>query len=972
MRKSMFLLFGLGAFALTACEDGPYQTYSPAAPGAGDRWNDSKLPGANDPSSQGFNADFGGGSKQELCTGPEKAKRWSKMINEQLFPPRKAGGLDFAGSDAWEGLTFEKAEQTLCQGDAQGSDDNSYFSSWGDAGEVLVGYSQVTHKIDFVQINQGYKGKIKFESRPGSPFSADGIHKYEVGVSSQIQKDGQKFQWDWATAPSPGQLSARIKQATELYDALMYTFGPELQSETTDCKAAGKCLLITDTNGGGIFGARGVGFYIHLPSVTKGPELSSTPDYLYSFIVKLLPFSTGIMHLKLDAEGPTVEALQLGDKSPKANCKVKIGYKYKDFLDSCINVLQDPAANQLNLNKWLGGHAHTDESYVFNVVGVNFNFTPAAGAFPDKDIIHDDWVPGDDDTATEYILDVRANGALKNELVYDPATQAPAIPTKPDNHGSAAIYREFVRNAQDQINAMLPAAKRHPLADPACLLPDANDDGVPDVDPYSWAPADGCTGLEGMMIPGDPAWTANPALKKLSLPFASARGYGYSTTALRPGDPQIVYCADPGTWSFCGGVDPVGSTGSVWDTSWRRLLKILGRGDLYSLPPETRDRRFFWKIWSLAYVKYLRAATLAPIDLSAPQFTQFEADPDNLFFDAPGGGAERFEYIDRRFVSEGNPPFNVEYHAQIQSGNQQYVNYKKRFERGEKTIYRAMSTNKSAPLGVEENWFFSNIVGSVVLKNSFSAASETKDALFCATNLDTECTDVDPTNQPPKDKAGAIRKDSKGRPLLQRYPGAFGETAFTLGTSHIKIEETLQNLQNAWVSVPSFANPYAANDSTQQPTMLQVLTNWKPKQPQEGFPIPVNGTRSRFYSATSLDFTGESTTFNFDYEDDLAKPGYAKLLAAETFDFLGDVFLCKDPISGDLLSVKMYDSMADILDWIQTHPNSQDNCGIIIQYSPFNNYPDYVAALPVGMLLKVNSGSGFGRVGHVETFVPGL
>ena len=31
-----------------------------------------------------------------------------------------------------------------------------------------------------------------------------------------------------------------------------------------------------------------------------------------------------------------------------------------------------------------------------------------------------------------------------------------------------------------------------------------------------------------------------------------------------------------------------------------------------------------------------------------------------------------------------------------------------------------------------------------------------------------------------------------------------------------------------------------------------------------------------------------------------------RLLAVETTDFLGEVFLCKDPPSGDLLSVRMY------------------------------------------------------------------
>ena len=93
MRKLTVCLLALSAMGLGACEDGPTQVYDPSPEGAGDRWNDGKTGGTVDPAKAGFNADVGGGSKQEICTGSEKSKRWSKMIGEDIKPPRFMAGL---------------------------------------------------------------------------------------------------------------------------------------------------------------------------------------------------------------------------------------------------------------------------------------------------------------------------------------------------------------------------------------------------------------------------------------------------------------------------------------------------------------------------------------------------------------------------------------------------------------------------------------------------------------------------------------------------------------------------------------------------------------------------------------------------------------------------------------------------------------------------------------------------------------
>jgi hypothetical protein len=105
------------------------------------------------------------------------------------------------------------------------------------------------------------------------------------------------------------------------------------------------------------------------------------------------------------------------------------------------------------------------------------------------------------------------------------------------------------------------------------------------------------------------------------------------------------------------------------------------------------------------------------------------------------------------------------------------------------------------------------------------------------------------------------------------------------------------------------------------------------------------------------------------------------ILAYETEDFLGDVFLCYDHIGaderagtgrpGDILSAHLYTSVTSILDWMAAHPTAQDNCGIIVRYSPYNNYPDYIQSTNNGIRLGIEQGAGFGRVSDCTVFVPG-
>jgi hypothetical protein len=82
------------------------------------------------------------------------------------------------------------------------------------------------------------------------------------------------------------------------------------------------------------------------------------------------------------------------------------------------------------------------------------------------------------------------------------------------------------------------------------------------------------------------------------------------------------------------------------------------------------------------------------------------------------------------------------------------------------------------------------------------------------------------------------------------------------------------------------------------------------------------------------------------------------------------VFVCQDPNpnSGDLLHVRIYDSGQTILDWLANHPGAQAACDIVVRYSPYNNYPDYITSRANGVKINISQGYGFGRVDDVTLY----
>jgi len=269
-------------------------------------------------------------------------------------------------------------------------------------------------------------------------------------------------------------------------------------------------------------------------------------------------------------------------------------------------------------------------------------------------------------------------------------------------------------------------------------------------------------------------------------------------------------------------------------------------------------------------------------------------------------------------------------------------------------------------------------------------------AEYCATHLDPGC--FASGNMAPTDNLGNILKRPNGEPLLAGYCGIWNPTPLALGTSNIQLitddysADQAQLTTTHEVSIPTYANPY---DPTSAPgTPIKVLVPWLPSQNGVGFPVAASGQQDIFVQTAELDFAGQVVTSVMDYLPVTVTPSgpdggtggtpytAANVLAYEAQDFLGDVFVCYDSVSGgnrvgtgrpgDILAARMYTSVQEIIKWIGSHPGAQDNCGIIVRYSPFNNYPDYITSLSNGVRLGIDQGSGAGRVTDLTVFTPGV
>jgi len=1073
MRRSVTtVLFASVAIAamgfLVGCEDGPNQTYSPAT---GTLFNNGETDASVNPGQYPYDAGYAGTNSLQVCTQDLERARWAKMLTEDIKPPRYYAGVDMAGGDSWAGITVEEATQkpdptTLEGGNCQGTSTgispcpsgNGECGQiyWGNNQEVIFTYNLATHVVDQMELNLGYTGTMSF-SEPANR-SLDGMkHDYVLQVGLPPLKDQKTYEIPWdntnCVAPPKGQYPANPcydQVLTELYNAAMNTFaaaaGTPFPQDSPSCGPNGdhNCLeYANDGAGDTIFGFRPLVVYF-LGSQHSGlPQpVVSTFTTVYNFYSKLEPYSKAPELIKIDPQGP-VAAMPVGDNGK--TCTQTIGMTYQDFLDNCINVWSsgNQQFNTLDLNKLLGGMQHDYENITFNVVGVNQNFSltpdlstyqvvqdynPSAGCSPDT-------CPHPTDVSTDWYFDVRASADLTNEggLLI----------------GTGLVEREFARLAQQDINAL--TGGTHQIGDPACIPVSAAGAPLGGNVPPGGQYAAGCTGLESMLFAGgacDVAGANAGTCGGAGQPPCCSNypddphgllvdPFGVNSSVIEPGDPTSGFADLQGYIR----------SGPFWDTTLQQVVDVLGHGNILGLPAQLRDRRYFFRWFGIANIKYMKAfgacvdanpsnPTSCLTSITPTAIANQPIDMESLFFDNNYQNQfDKFEYIDRSLVQNPPPanqpylgiPMDYEYGSDVKAANQRYTNWYRRLDREENAMYTAFNVNKKDQPGQENFLNLTNMFGSPVLTAlapSYECAAahvtggayDATDPNFPGMNPAKDCGNppaalLDPvTGNSLMDLNGQMAAEDPGHAaaypnahtLAYYYPGVWGNTVFSKGHSAIRVTEGDRLVEGAHVVLPNFANPWAATSNPNDPnaTPINVLVPWAPDQPGSGFSFPYDSTTDKTIQAGELHFEGVLETYTLFYKpwEDIAKQncysdntcntGYTcqagqcvasdqtvKIAAIYASDFLGEIFACQDPLTGDVLRVRMYTSTYNVLDWLANHPgdpnpssstvsvpSAQDSCSIIVRWSPYDNYPDIVASLTNGVWMNSNSGQGYGRI----------
>jgi hypothetical protein len=456
------------------------------------------------------------------------------------------------------------------------------------------------------------------------------------------------------------------------------------------------------------------------------------------------------------------------------------------------------------------------------------------------------------------------------------------------------------------------------------------------------------------------------------------------------------------------------------------------------VPVELADRRFFFQQWVFATVKYLESAnnptaTLAQIDANV-------YDENGLFFDNYGGNGSGFEvaqYDDRLTVNSGNQaPTAFSVTVNLTTGLVNTFIFDRYNFRGDTAVFTAIKDNPSDKLGAE-TIYLANIAGQPVLQNYFGPgpagyACATNDAaVTVAANCPCPGTStyyvdggLEAGPQPGMTDGGPfgvdggvplincpVYLDDLGNYLFGPYADAFGALAPpttdggspTLGTTIFNIPALgaatedqpsgivitpgpYEDIQSAIVQLPVVSPPatwLGSGGTLETPGYLLPYLSGA----TIGFPITVDGSRDKFYNTLNVDFSagsvnGQTVNFNMDYEYVPAGSQNLVVRALESQNYFGLLFPCSEvnPATGntDILSIRMYDNGATILDWITSHPASINDCGIQIKESIYGNYIDYISfgvnpgdAIS-GMRFGLNPGFGGSVITDGTVFDPNI
>ena len=934
---------------------------------------------------------------------------------------------------SWTGLTIEDAEQILCQatniGDLFGN--GELDDAWGDSEEVIAEYSVSTHIIDQLTITPGYLGTT---AATGCAGTASAGHTYTVPINTQLLKDGVPWEINWTDPRSPTDWRNELTSAVLctfagpgiaaaagdcnstgaciqgafgdagyiFIDAIgigfinsstvaaqpipsIFTEVQEYYSKVTPYEGAAPNLKIDGkgpTAEGGVLG-----------SGAAGPCEMGMGSTFGDFVNDCIEV-TGNQTTDLGQYNKVLGGIQHDDERFFFNVQ-GVDLNFADGRLMPLQVVTDadrPAstdvATEFSIDQFTLGPIVQD-------------YTGNNGSQP-KDAHGNGLV---------YLEMARlAEAALvADEQVTNPAFPVHFIgdPACSDNNPSATPG-----------GASGPAAGCTGLETIITTAPVALVTSTTTIGSVPCTAGNAGCSATGTLVTVPSTLTAPELafLKNAALPTGTNILDPNAPTVLssqrlgmRPGTQNVAYCPDPTNLLGC----PTTYQGLTIPTSKARLLAILGGGNLATLPVDAQDVRFFFKNYVMALLKYLKAegaATAAGTDPSAVTLADVDAqfiDPYGLFFDSIGAGQfEQAEYVERAYSTGGSfpgttaPPLDFVFSADVIHGIMNGYDFSQYLYRGETTMYTAMldeRDGKPHTIGSQDNALLTNMFGSTVLHAGW--ADHTADsgpqytAFYCATNNDpVPCGGA----TAPLDANGNMVLDVFGRPYLTAYEGAFAGNAtdFTIGggtgmsspvavsvqkgTGDVPGTGTYQLTQEIAIQVPLHANPYNLTSATPPSgqSVSTALIPWAPKQPGIGFPVALDGQREQFIETYQMDFSGEQITANVDYDFSVSAAGTPTsqilFLAVETTDFLGDVFVCQDTNTKDLLTAQMYTSVSTILQWIAAHPTSYTDCNLILEYSPYENYLDYVNSQSNGVRLSSTQGGGFGRIVDGTLFDPNL
>jgi hypothetical protein len=212
-----------------------------------------------------------------------------------------------------------------------------------------------------------------------------------------------------------------------------------------------------------------------------------------------------------------------------------------------------------------------------------------------------------------------------------------------------------------------------------------------------------------------------------------------------------------------------------------------------------------------------------------------------------------------------------------------------------------------------------------------------------------------------------------GQPLLLPYKAALGKnrTIFTLGASPITLLSTAND--HASLQIPLFQDPF--NPASPRNGAVDLLLPWQAQAGATGvgFSVPITAVRDMFVPANEVSLAGTTTSADVYYAPASgAAAGSIVLQAVTSTQFFGEVFLCLDPTSGDLLHAHSGSLVGPLVDWIAKHPGASTACSLFVRTTPANGHDPSISSFANGVTLLLSSGDAAGRVSGVTLFDPSV